>query len=411
MLESQSVYAHNSLFLRPLRLSSTPFESRPCSRPLDPNCSRPALTLIEAILVMGANCSCFSNGNPPERTTNVEIHRITKASQQHTPAVDVSYHRESEASLQDKFTLLAVLRMQAVLRGYVARRKARNLLRRTYQTKTDRDSFTVSVAQSPAIASAIAAMGSFVYDSDLRDGVSVSRRPPFELEKGSIYTGEWNSMGQRHGRGIQVWVDGSLYEGYWSNDKASGKGRLFHADGDVYEGEWRDDKAHGLGTYTHSDGASYKGGWDQDKQHGFGVEIWPDGARYEGQYKNGKKEGRGKFKWGDNSTYEGEFRDNNINGVGIYRWADGRQFVGDWRDNKMHGRGVFSWADGRRYEGDYFEDKKDGWGVFVWPDGRRYEGRWRWGKQHGRGKYTQTNGVMREGEWLDGKRVKWIDDN
>lgn len=365
-----------------------------------------------AVLIgMGSNCSCLSSGNPPERTTNVEISRITKASQQHTPAVDVSYNRDLDYSSHEKLTLLAIIRMQAVLRGYVTRRKARNLLRQTFQTKAAKDSFTVNTVRSPTIARAIETMGQFVYDFDLRDGVSVSRRPPLELEKGALYTGEWNSMGQRHGRGIQIWADGSMYEGYWANDKATGKGRLFHADGDVYEGQWKEDKAHGQGVYTHSDGASYKGGWDQDKQHGYGLEIWPDGAKYEGLYKNGKKEGRGKFLWGDNSTYEGEFRDNNINGIGTYRWADGRQFVGEWRDNKMHGRGVFTWADGRRYEGDYFEDKKDGWGVFVWPDGRRYEGRWRWGKQHGRGKYTQTNGVMREGEWLDGKRVKWIDDN
>lgn len=49
----------------------------------------------------------------------------------------------------------------------------------------------------------------------------------------------------RDGEGIQTWADGSLYEGYWKNDKANGRGRLIHADGDVYEGEWKDDKAHG----------------------------------------------------------------------------------------------------------------------------------------------------------------------
>ena len=42
----------------------------------------------------------------------------------------------------------------------------------------------------------------------------------------------------RDGRGIQIWLDGSRYEGYWKNNKANGHGRLIHADGDVYEGEW-----------------------------------------------------------------------------------------------------------------------------------------------------------------------------
>ena len=46
-----------------------------------------------------------------------------------------------------------------------------------------------------------------------------------------------------------VWKDGSIYEGYWFNDKATGKGRLIHADGDVYSGEWKEDKADGYGIY------------------------------------------------------------------------------------------------------------------------------------------------------------------
>jgi hypothetical protein len=36
-----------------------------------------------------------------------------------------------------------------------------------------------------------------------------------------------------------------MYEGYWLDSKATGKGRLIHADGDVYDGTWKDDKADG----------------------------------------------------------------------------------------------------------------------------------------------------------------------
>jgi len=36
---------------------------------------------------------------------------------------------------------------------------------------------------------------------------------------------------------------------------ANGPGRLIHADGDVYEGYWKNDKAHGKGKYIHMDGA------------------------------------------------------------------------------------------------------------------------------------------------------------
>jgi len=48
-----------------------------------------------------------------------------------------------------------------------------------------------------------------------------------------------------------MWADGSVYEGYFYNDIAHGRGRLIHADGDVYEGYWVNDHAEGFGVYLH----------------------------------------------------------------------------------------------------------------------------------------------------------------
>ena len=123
------------------------------------------------------------------------------------------------------------------------------------------------------------------------DDIRVEQRNPQEnkIEK-TIYYGEWDiNKNVRHGRGIQIWPDGAKYTGYWKNDKAQGKGKLYHADGDVYEGDWVNDKPNGYGIYTHSDGTRYEGEWENDKQNGKGKEFWPDGAIYEGQYKDGKK--------------------------------------------------------------------------------------------------------------------------
>ena len=111
--------------------------------------------------------------------------------------------------------------------------------------------------------------------SPLNDNVNVVRKPPVEYENKSIYFGEWNiESDQRHGRGIQCWLDGSRYEGYWKNDKANVKGMLYHADGDIYEGDWLDDKAHGIGLYIHTDGAKYEGTWKEDKQDGKGIRFF-----------------------------------------------------------------------------------------------------------------------------------------
>lgn len=76
---------------------------------------------------------------------------------------------------------------------------------------------------------------------------------------------------QKHGRGIQAYIDGSYYEGYWRENKTNIQGKLIHPDGDRYEGEWVDDKAQGTGTYYHIDGSKYEGQWFDDKQDGEGI--------------------------------------------------------------------------------------------------------------------------------------------
>lgn len=41
------------------------------------------------------------------------------------------------------------------------------------------------------------------------------------LDNNSIYQGEWNKKtNQKDGRGIQIWPDGSRYDGFWKNDIA-----------------------------------------------------------------------------------------------------------------------------------------------------------------------------------------------
>ena len=184
------------------------------------------------------------------------------------------------------------------------------------------------------------------------------------MADGQLYAGHVNYKDEKHGYGLQVWPDGSKYEGFWSNNLAKGFGRFILADGDVYQGEWLEDKAHGEGEYYYAEGAVYKGGWLDDKQHGKGREEWPDGSFYDGEYIRGKKDGHGTF-----------------------QWADGAIYVGYWKENKMDGKGEFKWADGRTYLGDYSNDKKHGQGVYMWPDGRLYQGTFTNGKQHGKGVY------------------------
>ena len=75
-------------------------------------------------------------------------------------------------------------------------------------------------------------------------------KPICVLENGAVYQGEWlvlpNGESQKDGRGVQIWPDGSRYDGFWVNEEAQGYGRLVHANGDVYEGEFKNDKFNNL---------------------------------------------------------------------------------------------------------------------------------------------------------------------
>ena len=240
----------------------------------------------------------------------------------------------------------------------------------------------------------------------LNDDIEVELLETKEIENGILYYGEWDSKGNKHGRGIKLWPNGTKYIGYLINNKANIRGKLIYNDGDIYEGEWNDDKEEGYGKYTHIDGAIYEGYWKDDKLDGKGKEIWPDGNSYEGDYVEGNKNGHGKFIWSDGSVYEGDFVNNNIDGKGIYKWPDGRQYEGSWKENQMHGYGVFSWPDGRMYKGEYKNDKKEGYGVFRWKSGEEYRGFWKNGKQNGEGEmYYPDKNKTEKHTWKNGKKI------
>ena len=104
--------------------------------------------------------------------------------------------------------------------------------------------------------------------------LKVEKKEPLILEKNIIYYGEWDmNFYTKHGRGIQIWPDGSYYKGYWENNKAEGKGEFKHSSGNVYIGYWHNNKRHGKGVYHSRKGMEYNGFWRNDKQEKKGKEI------------------------------------------------------------------------------------------------------------------------------------------
>ena len=202
---------------------------------------------------------------------------------------------------------------------------------------------------------------------------------PYKFEKGEIYIGQFN-LGQREGKGAQIWPDGSYYEGYFKADNTHGYGRLVHSNKDVYEGEWESGHACGSGIFYRENGGVFQGEWENDTQNGEGNEKWPDGVEYKGFYTKGLKNGKGEFIWETGDRYIGEFINDNIEGYGEYFWNDGRIYKGYWKKNKMNGKGEFVSRDKKRFVGSFINDKKHGKGYYVFIDGREKHGEWKRGK-------------------------------
>ena len=93
-------------------------------------------------------------------------------------------------------------------------------------------------------------------------------------------------MGKKHGKGIYIWRDNSMYIGEFKNNKMDGYGVCYDCHGNIiYEGEWKNNLVHGKGTY-----------------------IWEEGKRYEGEFLHGKKHGDGTFYLNNELVYEGTWK-------------------------------------------------------------------------------------------------------
>jgi len=226
----------------------------------------------------------------------------------------------------------------------------------------------------------------------------------------SIYKGMINEKGQREGFGKYFLSDGSIYKGFFHNNKMEGRGRIININGFVYEGEFKNGQSNGYGKYIALDGTTYKGTWLDDRQSGTGNEIYPDGSFYNGSFKEGKKNGFGKLVFKDKNIFEGNFVNNDICGEGAFYWKDGRIYIGNWYDNKMNGYGIFIWPDKKKYYGNYTNNLKEGFGIFYWNDGYKYEGYWKEGKQNGYG-FIGGNNKNKYGYWINGKLENKINDD
>lgn len=138
-------------------------------------------------------------------------------------------------------------------------------------------------------------------------GESRSLQERFDKRRsGAVYRGEVNTQTNKpEGRGIKIFPNGSVFEGYFTEGHVHGIGRGVTSRGEVYQGQFSFDQMEGQGYFQ-----------------------WPDGSMYDGEWRSGKKNGKGKFFWTNGQIYEGEFKDNECNGNGLVYYPCGKIFEG-----------------------------------------------------------------------------------
>jgi hypothetical protein len=120
----------------------------------------------------------------------------------------------------------------------------------------------VAGALSPAtVASAVqvmdtgAAKGKLVIDCGGGNLLAVVDKPFLNC----TYTGTVNEAGEPHGKGVQKFENGDVYDGEFQKGEKVGKGTYTWVQGDKYEGDFADLEVSGKGTYSSVDGRSYVG--------------------------------------------------------------------------------------------------------------------------------------------------------
>jgi|GEM_PF-1047966 len=161
-----------------------------------------------------------------------------------------------------------------------------------------------------------------------------------------VYEGSW-SNGEKHGYGEIEYTSGSTYKGYWSNGLRHGKG-TYDDDSDYrthYEGEWAEGRRNGFGVQRYKDQSSYEGYWSKDREHGRGTLKMYNGDTYDGQFALGKQDGKGAYTYGPQSVYSGD------------------RFEGSYANGQKSGVGVYYFGKGGRVEAQFQYDSPNGYGV------------------------------------------------
>ena len=185
--------------------------------------------------------------------------------------------------------------------------------------------------------------------------------------------------------------------------------KTFFRDGDIFKSCYERNKVLQYGIYNYYKlGTIYEGYWKDDKKEGIGIELRYDGALYKGEFDKGKKNGTGIYYWKDNSIYFGEWLDNKCHGYGVFKNGNRSKYQGQFFYNKRDGYGeLIKYDIGTFYFGYWSNNKRKGFGVEYShrnnENSKIYVGYWNRDQRHGYGMVLNKNYKNIYGVWKQNK--------
>ena len=197
-----------------------------------------------------------------------------------------------------------------------------------------------------------------------------------------------NNKAEGYGKFI---AGNDIYQGEFKDDAANGYG-IFKNTILTYEGFWVKDLQEIYGIEIWKDGSIYKGEYSEGKKNGIGVYSWSDGTKYEGMWKNNTFNGLGIFYFSDNKYYFGEWKNKKKEGFGEFIYKE-KKFIGFYCNDKRNGLGILVWKNGQKAQiGFWKEGKQFGLGKFM-NKKKVYFGIWQMNKK--------VKWLKNEKEWIE----------